>query len=79
VVRTGETILYSRRQNILNRKFHYIAKALDYLPSGTVIYNLALRLGVPIKGVLKQVEGIEVFPRQEELGADKFGNAIRAR
>lgn len=42
------------------------------------IYNLALRLGVPIKGVLKQVEGIEVFPRQEELGADKFGNAIRA-
>lgn len=42
------------------------------------IYNLALRLGVPIKGVLKQVEGIEVFPRQEELEADKFGNAIRA-
>jgi hypothetical protein len=42
------------------------------------IYNLALRLGVPIKGVLKQVDGIEVFPRQEELGADKFGNAIRA-
>ena len=42
------------------------------------IYNLALRLGVPIKGVLKQVDGIEVFPRQEELEADQFGNAIRA-
>ena len=42
------------------------------------IYNLALRLGVPIKGVLKQVDGIEVFPRQEELEAAKFGNAIRA-
>jgi DNA ligase D-like protein (predicted ligase) len=38
VVRTaGETTLYSRRQNVLNKKFHYIAKALDYLPAGTVI------------------------------------------
>jgi ATP-dependent DNA ligase len=33
----GETTLYSRRQNVLNRKFHYIAKALDYLPAGTVL------------------------------------------
>jgi bifunctional non-homologous end joining protein LigD len=38
VVRSvNETTLYSRRQNILNNKFHYIAKALDYLPAGTVI------------------------------------------
>ena len=42
------------------------------------IYNLALRLDVPIKGVLKQVDGIEIFPRQDELGTDEFGNAIRA-
>ena len=42
------------------------------------IYHLALRLDVPIKGVLKQVDGIEIFPRQDELGADEFGNAIRA-
>jgi hypothetical protein len=42
------------------------------------IYNLALRLGVPIKGTLKQVDGIEIFPRQDELGAGEFGNAIRA-
>jgi len=42
------------------------------------IYNLALRLGVPIKGVLKQIDGIEIFPRQDELGTDEFGNAIRA-
>ena len=42
------------------------------------IYNLALRLDVPIKGVLKQVDGIEIFPRQDELGSDEFGNAIRA-
>src|SRR5260370_30444775 len=33
----GETTLYSRRQNVLNPKFHYIAKALDYLPAGTVL------------------------------------------
>lgn len=41
------------------------------------IYNLALRLGVPIKGTLQQVEGIEIFPRQDELRAGEFGNAIR--
>jgi hypothetical protein len=43
----------------------------------TYIYNLALRLGVPIKGTLKQVDGIEVFPRQDAVRADEFGNAIR--
>jgi hypothetical protein len=42
------------------------------------IYGLALRLDVPIKGVLKQVDGIEIFPRQDELEPDEFGNAIRA-
>jgi hypothetical protein len=42
------------------------------------IYNLALRLGVPIKGVLQQVDGIEIFPRQDEVGTDEFGHAIRA-
>jgi hypothetical protein len=41
------------------------------------IYNLALRLDVPIKGAFKQVDGIEVFPRQDEIGAAQFGNAIR--
>lgn len=41
------------------------------------VYNLALRLGVPVKGGgLK--EGIEVFPRQDRLGDREFGNAIRA-
>ena len=33
----GETTLYSRRRNVLNHKFHYIAKALDYLPADTVL------------------------------------------
>ena len=41
------------------------------------IYNLALRLGVPIKGTLNQVDGIEIFPRQDELREGEFGNAIR--
>ena len=41
------------------------------------IYSLALRLDVPIKGAFKQVDGIEVFPRQDEIGAAEFGNAIR--
>jgi hypothetical protein len=41
------------------------------------IYNLALRLGVPVVGGgLKQ--GIEVFPRQDEIEDGEFGNAIRA-
>jgi hypothetical protein len=41
------------------------------------VYNLALRLGVPVKGGgLK--EGIEVFPRQDRLEDGEFGNAIRA-
>jgi hypothetical protein len=41
------------------------------------IYNLALRLGVPIVGGgLKQ--GIEVFPKQDRLEDGEYGNAIRA-
>ena len=33
----GKTTLYSRRQNVLNSKFPYIAKSLDGLPNATVI------------------------------------------
>jgi len=40
------------------------------------IYNLALRLGVPIKRAGDE-DGIEVFPRQEELAPGKFGNQMR--
>ena len=41
------------------------------------IYNLALRLGVPVKGGgLK--DGIEVFPRQNRIEDGEYGNAIRA-
>jgi bifunctional non-homologous end joining protein LigD len=37
VKKAGKTTLYSRRGNILNRKFHYIATALEGLPDETVI------------------------------------------
>jgi hypothetical protein len=41
------------------------------------IYNLARRLRVPLKGAAGLADGIEVFPRQDQLGPDEFGNAIR--
>jgi len=40
------------------------------------IYNLALKLGVRIRG-LGLAEGIEVFPKHDELRKGEFGNAIR--
>jgi hypothetical protein len=40
------------------------------------IYNLALNLGVQIKGMGLR-EGIEIFPKHDQLGAGEFGNAIR--
>ena len=40
------------------------------------IYNLALGLGVRIKGI-GLAEGIEVFPKHDELRRGEFGNAIR--
>ena len=40
------------------------------------IYNLALRLGIPVQGGgLRQ--GIEVFPKQDTLEGKGFGNGIR--
>jgi len=41
------------------------------------IYNLARRLKVRVKGGGGLAEGIEVFPRQDELDPEQFGNAIR--
>jgi bifunctional non-homologous end joining protein LigD len=34
---TGKIMLYSRRRNVLNQKFGYIAEALEDLPDGTVL------------------------------------------
>ena len=40
------------------------------------IYDLALRLKVPVKRAGAE-EGVEVFPKHDELKAGEFGNAIR--
>lgn len=40
------------------------------------IYDLAQRLGVPVKGA-GLAEGIEVFPKHDEIQEGAFGNAIR--
>jgi ATP-dependent DNA ligase len=40
-----EVALYSRRRNVLNVRFGYIAAALKYLPSGTVIDGEVVELG----------------------------------
>jgi DNA ligase D-like protein (predicted ligase) len=46
VVRSaGKTSLYSRRQNVLNQRFHAIATALEDLPKGTVIDGELVALG----------------------------------
>jgi DNA ligase D-like protein (predicted ligase) len=37
VKKKGKTTLYSRRGNALNRKFHYIASALETLPDNTIL------------------------------------------
>ena len=40
------------------------------------IHDLALRLGVPVKGS-GLADGIEVFPKHDAIGPGEFGNAIR--
>ena len=55
----------------------FAAKPLLAAECRIYIYNLALKLGVPIRGGgLK--EGIEVFPKQDDLKDQAYGNAIRA-
>ena len=40
------------------------------------IHDLAMKLGVPVKGA-GLPDGIEVFPKHDAIGAREFGNAIR--
>jgi ATP-dependent DNA ligase len=54
VVRSGgATTLYSRRQNILNKKFDYIAAALDGLPEGTVLDGELVAIGHGVASSIK--------------------------
>ena len=46
VRRTTEVTLYSRRGNVLNDRFGYIAAALKYLPAGTVVDGEVVALGL---------------------------------
>src|SRR5437016_7833513 len=43
----------------------------------TYIYHVAQGLGVQVKGAGLS-DGIEIFPKQDELRPEEFGNAIRA-
>lgn len=40
-----QTTLFSRKHNVLNRKFHYVATALDFLPENTVLDGELVALG----------------------------------
>jgi hypothetical protein len=53
----------------------FLAKPLQAKLCRLYVLNIAHRLGVAIKRNKK--EGIEVFPRQDELQPGEFGNAIR--
>jgi hypothetical protein len=62
-----------------NRGGHLWIFMADPLPARDCriyVYDLALRLGVPVKGGGLR-EGIEVFPKHDELKPGEYGNAIR--
>jgi ATP-dependent DNA ligase len=56
VKKNDETTLYSRRGNILNRKFHYIATALKKLPDNTVLDGELVALDSKGNGPKVQIE-----------------------
>jgi hypothetical protein len=52
----------------------------DPIPARTsriYLFNLLDRLGYDIRGPRGNKEGIEIFPKQESLGCEKMGNALR--
>ena len=54
----------------------FLAKPLLAQECRIYIHDLALRLGVPVKGS-GLADGIEVFPKHDAIGVGEFGNAIR--
>ena len=73
----GETTLYSRRQNVLNRKFHYIAKALDYLPAGTVLDGELVALAPDGKPNFNLLQKCLPNPRKSLVGHPGARNFLR--
>jgi hypothetical protein len=54
----------------------FLAKPLLAKQCRIYIQDVALRLGVPVKGADLR-EGIEIFPKQDTLETGEFGNALR--
>jgi hypothetical protein len=54
----------------------FLAKPLLAKQCRIYIHDVALRLGVPVKGAALK-EGIEIFPKQDMIGPGEFGNALR--
>jgi len=54
----------------------FLADPLLARTAGFMCTTYALRLGVPVKGGGLR-EGIEIFPKHDELKPDEYGNAIR--
>jgi hypothetical protein len=54
----------------------FLAEPLPARDCRIYVCSLALWLGIPVKGG-KQREGIEVFPKRDELKPGRYGNAIR--
>ncbi len=53
----------------------FMAEPLPARDCRIYVCGLALRLGIPIKGV--KPEGIEIFPKHDALKPGRYGNAIR--
>ena len=53
----------------------FLARPLKAKLCRTYVLNIARRLGIAIKR--GETDGIEVFPRQNEITSDEYGNAIR--
>lgn len=53
------------------------AEPLPALQGRIYLYTLLDRLGYAIRGPRKNLEGIEVFPKQESLKDGQFGNGLR--
>jgi hypothetical protein len=54
----------------------FMAEPLQARDCRIYVCDLALRLGIPVKG-RRQRAGIEIFPKQDYLKVGRYGNAVR--